>query len=272
MPEGDTVFRTAQTLRSALEGQTVREMQTRVPRIRRLGGTRLVGQVLEEIEPRGKHLLMWFSPSGWALHSHMRMTGSWHLYRPDERWRKPERLVTLRLDVDDWTAVAFSVPVCELLTADQVTAHPGIAGLGPDPLAPHTDLAEALRRLDERGKTTIGEALLDQRVLAGVGNVYKSEVLFLHGVHPWTPVRHVAPQERDRLLASAARLLRQNARSASPMRVTTGAPKARRSEALWVYGRSRRPCRRCATPIVVGRQGEQARVTYWCPACQPVAS
>lgn len=272
MPEGDTIFRTAQTLRRALEGETVRGIQTRVAQIRLLGASRLVGQEVHGIQSRGKHLLIWFSPSGLALHSHMKMTGSWHLYRHGERWRKPERLVTLRLDVDDWTAIAFSVPVCALLTADQIATHPALASLGPDAVDTGPDLAEARRRLDRHHGHTIGEALLDQRVLAGVGNVYKSEVLFLHGLHPWTLVDEIPPEIREGVLTTAAGLLGRNARSASPMRVTTGASGTRRADALWVYGRSRRPCRRCATPIAVRRQGEQARVTYWCPSCQPCRS
>lgn len=273
MPEGDTIFRAARTLSAALAGGEITGVQTRVAQVRRLGPDRLVGQQVGEVEPRGKHLLMRFEPSGLVLHTHMRMTGSWHLYRPGQRWRKPERLLTLRLDVragdDSWVAAGFSIPVCELLTATQVAEHPSLAALGPDALAAATDLAEARRRLDERGAWMIADALLDQRVLAGVGNVYKCEVLFLHGVSPQTRVAEVPPAVRDRLLATAERLLKRNVAASSPVRVTTGVPGAPRGNALWVYGRARRPCRRCGTPIAVDRLGEQARVTYWCPTCQP---
>lgn len=270
MPEGDTIYRSARALHAALADEVITDVQTRVAQIRRLGPGRLVGQRVASVESRGKHLLMWFGPSDLALHTHMQMTGSWHLYRPGERWRKPERQVTLRLDTRAWTAVAFNVPVCEVLGRQQVERHPMLTALGPDALAATTDLREARRRLDDRAGQSIAEALLDQGVLAGVGNVYKCEVLFLHGVHPWTLVRDVEPLVRDRLLATAERLLKDNVRSTSPTRITTGAPTSAGGSALWVYGRSRRPCRRCATAIRVGRQGDHGRITYWCPGCQPI--
>ena len=281
MPEGDTVYRTARRLNAALQDATITDVQTRVGQIRRLGPRRLVGQTVSGVESRGKHLLLWTQPADLALHTHLRMSGSWHLYRSGDPWRRPERQLTLRLDTADWVAVAFNVPVCEVLGRQQVERHPVISQLGPDAVASDTDLREARRRLDAQPLRPIGEALLDQRVLAGVGNVYKSEVLFLDGVNPWTPVGDVPPPTRDDLLATAAGLLKANAVSTSP-RMTTGAGdvttagrgaraglRRPRGAALWVYGRARRPCRRCGTAIQVRRQGEQARVTYWCPRCQP---
>lgn len=265
MPEGDTIFRTARTLRTALEGQPVTGVATRVGAIKALGPARLIGQSVAQVESRGKHLLIWFSPSDVALHTHMRMSGSWHLYGHGERWRKPEHLARFRLDVPEWTAVCFSAPVCALLSRKQVTQR--LAALGPDVLDDRVDLTEARRRLDGCGDVAIAEALLDQRVVAGIGNVYKCELLFLHRVNPWTPVSAVAPRTRDALLASAQRLLKRNVAPGAVARTTTAeGPSPSR---LHVYGRARRPCPRCATPLRRARQGELARSTYWCPRCQP---
>jgi endonuclease VIII len=267
MPEGDTIFRAAHTLSQALQGQTVTAFASRVGQVRARVPSRLVGQRIDAVEARGKHLLIWFAPSDLALHTHMRMNGSWHLYRSGERWRKAEHLARAVIDVDGWQAVCFSAPVCQLLSRREVEQHPSISGLGPDALDEHTDLSEARRRLDARGDWTIAEALLDQRVLAGVGNVYKCEVLFIHRIDPWTPVAEIAPNLRDELLATSERLLKANVAPGSPPRRTTTAPDEGAGN-LYVYGRARRPCPRCTTPISRARQGEQARPTYWCRRCQ----
>ena len=266
MPEGDTIFRAAKTLRRALAGETVTAVATTVGQVRQLGEQRLVGQIVREIEPRGKHLLIWFAPSGLALHSHMRMSGSWHLYRHGQRWRRPRHLLRFRLETAEWLALCFSAPVIELLSADQVARHPSLVALGPDALGDSPDLAEARRRLDAARHATIGEALLDQRVIAGIGNVYKNEVLFIHGLDPWTPVADVAHETRDALLDTAVRLLRRNVGPGQVRRVTTGVGGT--GNDLFVYGRHRRPCPRCQRPIAVARQGEQGRLTYWCRSCQ----
>lgn len=266
MPEGDTIYRAARALRHALEGETVTAVATTVGQVRALGEQRLVGQTVGAVEPRGKHLLIWFAPSELALHTHMRMTGSWHLYRHGQRWRKPRHLLRFRLETAQWLALCFSAPVIELLSARQVARHPALAALGPDALDSEVDLDEVRRRLDAVPDSTIGEALLDQRVLAGVGNVYKNEVLFIHGVDPWTPVADVDAETRDRLLATAVELLRRNVTPGQTRRVTTGA--AGVGDDLYVYGRNRRPCPRCQRPLAVARQGEQGRLTYWCRSCQ----
>ncbi|MBA2529242.1 MAG: Fpg/Nei family DNA glycosylase [Euzebyales bacterium] len=266
MPEGDTIYRTARTLRRALLGSQVTVWETTVPQLRGQEH-RLVGQTVTEVEPRGKHLLIWFAPARLALHSHMRMTGSWHLYRPGQRWRKPARLARVVLEVPEWTAVCFAAPICEVLSRAQVDRHPSLTALGPDALASTTDLAEARRRLDLRAGWAIGEALLDQRVLAGVGNVYKNEVLFIHRVDPWRRVGEVPPAVRDALLATAERLLKTNVRPGTTARITTtgGGGSGNR---VAVYGKARRPCPRCGTPIRLAAQGSQGRQTYWCPRCQ----
>jgi endonuclease-8 len=266
MPEGDTIFRVARTLRQALEGEEVTAVTTTVGQVRALGEQRLVGQTVGAVESRGKHLLIWFAPSDLALHSHMRMSGSWHLYRHRQRWRRPRHLLRFRLETAQWLALCFSAPVIELLSADQVARHPSLAALGPDALGEAPDLDEVRRRLIAIGDTTIGEALLDQRVMAGVGNVYKNEVLFIHAVDPWTPVAEVDSATRDALLDTAVRLLRRNVRPDRARRVTTGGTGM--GDDLHVYGRHRRPCPRCQRPIAVARQGDQGRLTYWCRSCQ----
>jgi endonuclease-8 len=279
VPEGDTIFRTAQTLRGALAGQQVTRVATTVGQVRQLGVERLVGQQVREVEPRGKHLLMWFAPSDLALHTHMRMAGSWHLYRSGERWRKPRHQARFEIevrarasvsepaggDLSGWVAVCFNAPTVELLSAHQVTRHRVLAALGPDALDDQPDLHQARRRLDERADWPIGEALLDQRVLAGVGNVYRNEVLFIHRLDPWRLVADIDSDTRDAVLATAAGLLRANVDSGRVRRVTTDASTA---GDLYVHGRHKRPCPRCQRPIAMARQGDLGRLTYWCRACQ----
>lgn len=269
MPEGDTIFRAARTMREALAGRELTGIWTSVGQIRGLGPQRLVGQVVADVEPRGKHLLHWFAPSDFALHTHMRMTGSWHVYREGERWRKPRHLAKVVLTAGPVSAVCFSAPVCELLSRGQVEHHPALTRLGPDALGSEVDLVEARRRLDARADVAVAEALLDQAVLAGVGNVYKCEVLFIHRVDPWAAVDEVPGETRDALLATAVRLLRANVVPGTLRRVTTGVGSALTDgDRLHVHGKARRPCDRCGTPIRVARQGEQGRTTYWCPRCQ----
>ena len=264
MPEGDTIYRVARTLRQALVGETVTDVVTAIGQVRVLGERRLVGQTVQQVESRGKHLLIWFDPSSLALHTHMRMSGSWHLYKPEQRWRAPRHLARVRLDVPGWVAVCFAAPVVELLTAAQVRRHRTLAALGPDALGGAPDLADARRRLDERAEWTIGEALLDQRVLAGVGNIYKNEILFLHRLDPWRSVGEIDEPTRDAVLRTAVRLLRANVDPNGVRRVTTTAG----GDGLHVYRRQRRPCPRCGQPITVARQGDQGRLTYWCRSCQ----
>lgn len=266
MPEGDTIYRAAQTLAAALQGRTVTAFASKAPQLRTIGAQRMIGQTIDLVESRGKHLLVWFAPSDLALHTHMRMSGSWHLYRTGETWRKPKHLARAVVDVEGWTAVCFSAPVVELLPRADIERLPSLAALGPDALDENTDLAEARRRLDERADWTIAEALLDQRVLAGIGNVYKSEVLFIHRVDPWTPVAQVPAETREALLATAEKLLKRNVAPGTSQRITTTQDSS--VSPTYVYGRARRPCARCSTPIRRARQGEQGRSTYWCPRCQ----
>ena len=259
MPEGDTVWLAGRRLHDALAGRALTTSDFRVPQ---LATTDLTGRDVLEVISRGKHLLTRVE-GGLTLHTHFRMDGAWHLYRHGDRWRGgPEREVRLLLENDTWQAVGYRLPVIELLPRD----HEGdaVGHLGPDLLGPDWDPDEAVRRLAADPDREIGPALLDQRNLAGVGNLYRAEICFLLGVSPWTPVREVdLPAAVDR----AHRLLTAN--KERPAQVTTGDP--RRGAENWVYGRAGKPCRRCGTAIQSAEQGDppDQRLSYWCPRCQP---
>jgi len=268
MPEGDTLHRTAARLRPALRGQAL----TRFEAPRLLGDRPRPGATITDVEAVGKHLLIHFD-DGLTLRTHLRMSGSWHLYRTGERWRKPRHLLRALVAVDGWEAVCFSAPVVQTYRPE----HPGgalgtdldpVGHLGPDLCRRDADLEECVRRMGELPEpdAEIATVLLDQRVAAGVGNVYKSEVLFACGVNPFAPLSTIDVDSRRRLVETAARLLRANLTTAR--RTTVAGPPG----SVAVYGRARQPCRRCGTPVRVVRQGEQARSTYWCPRCQPVRS
>jgi endonuclease-8 len=269
MPEGDTLFRTAAGLRPYLVGRTVTAARTggpgAVPQI-----ARIVGREITAVEALGKNLLIRFD-NGLEVRTHLRMNGSWHRYRPGERWRRPPGRARLVIEVPGAVAVCFDAPVVELLEQRAEALHPALGRLGPDLLAPDFGAEEALRRLRDpsRAAMTVAEALLDQRALAGIGNVYKSELLWIERVSPFVAVADLDDATITRLVASARRLLLENVKSThGPERVTTrgdrGAPGP-----LYVYGRTGRPCRRCRTPIASQQQGSDLpRTTYWCPACQ----
>jgi endonuclease VIII len=260
MPEGDTIWRTARALHAALAGKTVVAFGSSLPAVaaaaRRLA---VVGQTIAAVEAHGKHLLVRFE-RGAVLHTHQGMRGGWHLFR---QTRARGRLARAVLETADAVAVCSLSPVVELLSASQARAHPALARLGPDLLKPDFDPATARRRLRARGELPVGVALMDQTALAGIGNVYKSEVLFLCGVSPFARVSDLDDGTIDRLVAKARELLSRNL--GAGMRRTTSPLAAGR---LWVYRRSGQPCRRCGTAIARGVQGEQARSTYFCPACQ----
>jgi endonuclease-8 len=267
MPEGDTLARTADGLRPHLVGRAV--IAARARNGAQVG--RLVGSTVESVESLGKNLLIRCS-NGLEVRTHLRMNGTWHRYRPGERWRRPSARAVLVIEVEGAVAVCFDAPVVELLETRAERLHPALGGLGPDLLDDAFDEAEAIRRLRDpsRSGITVGEALLDQRALAGVGNVYRSEVLFVERVDPFAALSALDDPTLVRLIRTARRLLQANAdRRHGPERATTeGAPEAGRSP-LWVYARAGRPCLRCRTPIRSSRLGRDLRRTvWWCPTCQ----
>jgi DNA-formamidopyrimidine glycosylase len=254
MPEGDVVWYTARRLHEALAGRTLTRSDFRVPR---LATADLTSEVVTETVSRGKHLLT-RTGNGLTVHTHLRMDGTWRVRPAAERIRDSHR-IRLLLANEDWQAIGYQLGVVELIRTSEeakVTGH-----LGPDLLGPDWDRDEAVRRLSAEPDRPIGEALLDQRNLAGIGNVYKAEVLFLRGLSPWQPAADVT--DLGALADLAKRLLEANKERFG--HITTGS--MRRGEEHWVYGRQGRPCRRCGTEV--RSAGQQDRITFWCPSCQP---
>lgn len=259
MPEGDTVWLAGQRLHDALAGDVLVRSDLRVPS---LATVDLAGQTVVEVVPRGKHLLTRLS-GGLTLHTHFRMDGSWHLYRPGDRWTGgPQWQVRAVLETASWQAVGYRLPVVGLLASsdeDSVVGH-----LGPDVLGTDWDRDLAVERLLAEPDAEVGMALLDQRNLAGLGNLYRCEVLFLQGLTPWVRVADV--RDLPALVDKGRRLLLAN--RGRWEQSTTGS--LRYGEMHWVFERGGRPCRRCGTRIVTAEQGAalHARLTYWCPRCQ----
>jgi endonuclease VIII len=259
MPEGDTVWLAAKRLNDALAGQLLTRSDFRVPQ---LATTDLTGRDVLQVVARGKHLLTRID-GGLTLHTHFKMDGSWHLYRPGARWSGgPAWQVRAVLDTECWQAVGYRLAVVELIETareDDIVGH-----LGPDLLGADWDEAEALRRLGVDPSREIGPALLDQRNLAGVGNLYKTEAVFLQGVTPWTTVADVP--DLAQLVRRAGRLLLTNRDRLE--QTTTGS--LRRGQQHWVFERADLPCRRCGTRVLEAMQGDAGfqRICYWCPRCQ----
>lgn len=256
MPEGDTVFRTARRLDDALAGGEVTRFDLRVPRFATLD---LTGQTVHGAVSRGKHLLLRIGDS--TLHSHLRMDGAWFVYRPGEKWRHPAFKVRAIVGTAEREAVGVDIAEIEVVPARDESELVGY--LGPDPLADDWDMPEAVRRLGADTRS-IHVALLDQRNVAGFGNEYAAELLFLRGILPTTPTPEV---DVTALLSLGVRTIRAN--RDRPSRTFTGID--RPGQAAWVYGRSGRPCRRCGTRILRGELGAdptRERVTFWCPSCQ----
>ena len=247
MPEGDTIHRAANRLRSVLAGERLVRFEIRHQPVRNPPP----GTVITDVEAVGKHLLIAFA-DGHVLRSHMRMSGSWYLYRSGERWRKPAHLARAVIDVEGWTAVCFAAPVVELERTGESAAR--VAHLGPDLTKPDVTDADIERGVERMPPGEIGSVLLDQRVAAGIGNIFKSETLFVCGVNPFTDTSSLDRAAKQRLLATASKLLRSSvAGAARPQNV---------------YGRAGQPCKRCGTPVRSQPQGELQRITYWCPTCQ----
>lgn len=228
-----------------------KEVVTAAPaRFARLGGASLVAA-----QTAGKHLFLDFS-SGLSLHTHLGMHGSWHLYRPGERWQRPERAASIVLRFAESVAVCFDASRLELVRGRSAVAH-----LGPDVLAPGFDAALAAARARAVGSPSVGEALLDQRAAAGIGNVYRCEVLWMHRISPWRPLSDCGDDELTALYRTAREVMAANSARSAPRRFPHGRAA--------VHGRGGRPCPRCGGPVRVGRLGDPPRYAYWCPRCQP---
>jgi endonuclease-8 len=280
MPEGDTIFRAAATLERALKGKTVTRFETGYAQLARHDDqSPIAGRTIEAVEAQGKHLLMRFS-GGLTLRTHMRMNGSWHIYRPGERWQRPRSDLRVLVETADFVAVGFSIPVAEFLDDRALARSPALLRLGPDLLGATFDPAEAVARLRARGDQPMSEVLLDQGIAAGAGNVFRSEVLFLSGIDPARMASTVDDQTLQQMFALARKLLKLNSASGvsaakadgggivtyTGLRRTTG--RADPGERNWVYSRRGKPCRKCGTPIDYRKTGSGARGLYWCPRCQ----
>ena len=261
MPEGDTVFRAARLLDRTLAGHVLTRTDFRVPQLATadLSGGRVLGTW-----SRGKHLLTRIDTDRpWTLHTHLKMEGCWESYVPGQRWRRPPHTARVVLATPARLAVGFSLGIVELLARDQ--EREAVGHLGPDLLGPDWDEAEAVRRLRGVPDRPIADALLDQTLLAGIGNMYMAELCFVHGVHPMTPVGDVP--DVARLVRRAHQMLDLNKERSQ--QTTTG--DLRQGRRMWVYRRDGRPCLRCGTAVVLDMRGERGRerASYWCPSCQP---
>jgi endonuclease-8 len=260
MPEGDTIHRAAAALRSALVDEKM--VCFEAPRL--VGVTPRAGRTIEAVECHGKHVeIEW--DDGVILHTNMRMSGSWHLYRSEEIWQQPHHHLRALIEVEGWRAVCFNAPVVETYRRPDPRRHPGLGGLGPDLARSDADLhrcVELLRAYDHPD-ASVAEALLDQRVFCGVGNVFRCEVLWAGQLSPFARVADLPEADARRLVNVAATLLRANLGGGS--RITTPGAKG---GGLAVYGRNGQPCGRCGNTVASRRSAERARVLYWCPGCQ----
>ncbi len=263
MPEGDALFRFAAKIRAPLEGKVILAARSHgpgpVPRVEKI-----VGRTCTAVRAQGKNMLISFD-NGLALRGHLRMYGTWHVYRPDEQWTKPEREARLVLEVDGAIVVNFSAPVIELIEERSLGYHGPVANLGPDLLDDAFDIEEAIGRFRHpaRALLTIGDAIMDQRAVAGAGNIWKHEALFHARMNPWRRVEELTDDELRLILGKAQALLRASVGKENALALT-------RPPAMWVYMRGGQPCRRCRTTLRSAPQGVDIRHTAWCPKCQPV--
>jgi endonuclease-8 len=264
VPEGDTIHHAARRIGAALVGRDIVQIETPQPRHRLdRWPERLGGRSVRRVDARGKHLFVRFV-GDLTLHSHLRMTGLWGVYHRGQRWRRSPKRAWLVIRTEEHEVVQFDGPVLELMTDSRTRFDRRIAGLGADVLADGFDESAFLRRLHEDDPTRgIGEALLDQRNLAGLGNVWKCEACFLAGIDPWRPTDEVSDEEALRIVRGARPLMRQSAERGGPITTVPGG-----AGGVWVHGRAGRPCRRCGVEIQASGQGDDNRTTYWCPRCQ----
>ncbi len=264
MPEGHTIHRAARRLRSVLADRPLERVQARGAHLVEAHAEReLAGATVTGVEARGKHLLVHLD-RGVTIHSHLRMDGVWHLYRRGERWRKARSRAWLVLGAGEWDAVNFDGPILQLHRTDELDQVPSLAQLGPDVLVDPFDDAEFVRRMRSTdGDRELGDAIMDQRLVAGIGNIYKAESLFIARIDPWRRMRDVTDDELVRIREVATRIMHDGVLDARAITFRGPGPAGQ-----WAYGRAGRPCRRCGRPIQSRPQGEHQRTTYWCGACQ----
>jgi endonuclease-8 len=279
MPEGDTIYRAARALQLAIGGKVVTGFETGLAKLARVNDDApLVGRVVEKVESRGKWCLIYFS-GDLILVTHMLMNGSWHLYRTGERWQMGRGRMRVVIRTAEWEAVGFNIPVAEFYTARSLERSSQVPKLGPDILGDEFTVEGGVARLAAYGRENpdaeIAVELLNQRVLAGLGNVYKSEVAFAAGVNPFRVMRTITPREMEVMVEFAQRYMKANVASGKSDGIVTYSGNRRTTRAmdrearLWVYGRQGQECRRCGAAVMMRKQGVQARSTYWCPECQP---
>jgi len=253
VPEGDTIFRTASTLHRALAGATVTRFETQLPALARIDEDYpLKGRTVEFARATGKWIELAFS-GDLILLTHMLMSGSWHIYRPGERWQRSRYHMRVVIQTEKILAVAFDVQVAEFHTAQSLSTRKGFSQLGPDVLSPDFNEAEAVNNLLAHPDLELGTALLNQSILAGVGNMFKAEVCFLAAVNPFERVANLSRDQLTQIVEIARDLLK--------ISVTARPP-------LWVYRRTGERCRKCGDIILSRKQGTEARTSFWCPTCQ----
>lgn len=268
MPEGDTIFRSARALHRALAGRAITRFETGYARLARADDDyTIAGRTVEHVEARGKWLLIFLS-GDLILLTHMLMNGSWHLYRPGERWRRQRRDMRLVIETAEWIAVGFTVPVAEFHTPASLARKTGVMTLGPDLLKQEFDPEQAIAKIRERRKEEVAVVLLNQHVMAGVGNVFKSEICFVCGVHPFCRVETLTEAQLENIVDVSRRFLKANVSEENDTGARRTMSSLNRNTRLWVYGRRGEPCRRCGAAILMRKQGTEARTTFWCPNCQ----
>ena len=279
MPEGDTIYRAARALEKALGGKVVTGFETGLAKLARVNDDApVVGRVVERVESRGKWCLLFFS-GDLILVTHMLMSGSWHLYLTGERWRMGRGRMRVVVRTEDWEAVAFNVPIAEFYAAKSLERSSQVPRLGPDILSEAFTVPKGVEQMAayaaEHPEAEIAVVLLNQRVLAGLGNVYKSEVAFAAGVNPFRAMRSITRREMEAMVELSQRYMKANVVDGADDGIVTytgnrrTTRSANREERLWVYRRQGQECRRCGGSILMRKQGVQARSTYWCPECQP---
>ncbi|MHB1936148.1 MAG: DNA-formamidopyrimidine glycosylase family protein [Acidobacteriaceae bacterium] len=270
------MFRSARALDRALAGKAVTRFETGYAHLASVDNDKkIAGRTIERVEARGKWLLMFFS-GDLILVTHMRMNGSWHLYRAGERWHRPRRDMRIVIETADWSAVGVTVPIAEFHTGASLLRNAMMSALGHDLLKEDFNAINAIAGIRQHADEDIADVLLNQRVMAGIGNVYKSEICFICGVNPFRRVGALEQEELERLVYTARKFLSANVAEDAHGQISTYGGSRRttntsdHSARLWVYGRAGKPCRRCGTLLEMRKQGPGARTTFWCPVCQPM--